>query len=92
MDPVAPGAVAQVLHEFAFNLGMDLMKRDVGRSAQMGNMQLAAAQAALLPIGDTLYSLIVQAQSANVAATDIDKLLNNIDNAISKFEAVSKKT
>ena len=65
-DPVDPTALASVLHEFAYNLGMDLMKRDVGRSEQTKNFALAKAQAVLLPIGDALYSLIVKAQTMKV--------------------------
>lgn len=92
-DPASPDELAKVLHEFAFNLGIDFMKREVGQATPYRQkLSIAAAQEALLPVGTALYHLIVSGQHSPVSGTDIYKLFNYIEQAVSVFEHLVKQS
>lgn len=85
-DSVSATQLASALHQVAYNLGMDFMKRDVGRAEKAGTLPLHLAQAELLPIGDTLYSMIRAAPTRKPTTTDLDKLFNKVEAAVVTFE------
>lgn len=92
IDLVEPDQLSAALHEFAYNLGMDLLKREEGRATSMQSVSLLQAQQALLPVGDALYSMIRVAQLGKLDATQIDKLLNAIEHATTLFEQALQRT
>ncbi|HEX4108778.1 MAG TPA: hypothetical protein VHX88_11625 [Solirubrobacteraceae bacterium] len=90
-DPVAPDTLSPALHEFAFQLGMDFMKHEVGKAQQMAHVPIAKLQALLFPLGQTLYGLILAAQHGPVSTVDLAKFFNVVEHAVGSFEDMLRK-
>lgn len=84
-DPVLPEHLALGLHRFAYQLGMDFMKHQVGTATDV-KLEIRVLQAKLLPVGETLYSLILTAQRGQPSVLEIQKFFNAVDAAITEFE------
>ena len=91
VELVEPDLLGAALHEFAYNLGMDLLKREEGRATSMRALSLVQAQQALLPVGDALYSMIRVAQLGKLDSTQLDELLNAIENAARMIKVATEQ-
>ncbi len=79
-DALPPDILAQVMHDFAYQLGMDFMKRQSGMMSDISEVTtIAQLQQMLAPIGENLYALIVSAQDNDVDYAELSKLLNKIE-------------
>lgn len=85
-DPVVPDALALALHDFAFQLGMDFMKHEVGKAQQFQASPLPKLQEQLYPLGQTLYSLVLEAQKGPVDVVNLAKFFNAVESAVGSFE------
>jgi hypothetical protein len=85
-DPVVPDALALALHDFAFQLGMDFMKHEVGKAQQFQTSPLPKLQEQLYPLGQTLYSLILEAQKGPVDVVNLAKFFNAVESAVGSLE------
>lgn len=91
-DPPPSHELAAVMHEFAFALGIDFMKRRSGLATEIQALPkqnvIADLQATFIPVGDRVYSLIVESNARIVDANDLSKLLNELEAALKKLTAV----
>ena len=77
-DPVPSDAMSEALHQLAFSLGIDFMKRKGGLATDWQDADIGQLQSMLLPVGDRLYGLVLSAQG-DVGATDLEKLVNELE-------------
>lgn len=74
---VPPDLLAEVMQDFAFQLGMDFMKRQAGLSKEIGGtFSIKQLQQRLFPLGQSLYALIQRALENKLDALDWAKVLN----------------